>query len=111
MYNVPLVGWWGGASGVGSARGTFGSLRPLSIMGKVPLARRGNRSRLPSLQPRVDTSRPFRTRDAALAGAPTRGTLAGPGFRSPFRGTHVAAGADDDLVTRAHAAALLVEGG
>jgi hypothetical protein len=59
----------------------------------------------------VDTSQPFRTRDAAQAGAPTRGRLAGPGFRSPFRGTHVDASADDQLVLRAHAAALLVDGG
>lgn len=62
-----------------------------------------------ALQPGVDTSRPFRTRDAAAAGAPTRGVLAGPGFRSPFRGTHVAASAADDLVSRAHAAALLAD--
>ena len=57
----------------------------------------------------MDTSRPFRTRDAAAAGAPTRGALAGPRFRSPFRGTHIDASAPDDLVSRAHAAALLVE--
>ncbi|GAA4938899.1 hypothetical protein EV188_108250 [Actinomycetospora succinea] len=57
----------------------------------------------------MDTTRPFRTRDARQAGAPTRGRLAGPGFRSPFRGTHVAVAAPDDLVSRAHAAALLVD--
>ncbi|MEJ2887395.1 endonuclease domain-containing protein [Actinomycetospora aeridis] len=58
----------------------------------------------------MDTSHPFRTRDAQEAGAPTRGRLAGPGFRSPFRGTHVAASTPDDLVSRAHAASLLVDG-
>lgn len=58
----------------------------------------------------MDTSRPFRTSDAVAAGAPTRGVLAGPRFRSPFRGTHVDASVADDLACRARAAALLVDG-
>lgn len=78
-------------------------------MRNVLLAAEGNRSGACSLQDGVDTSRPFRTRDAAQAGAPTRGMLAGPAFRSVFRGTHVAAGVDVDLLVRAHAAGLLVE--
>jgi hypothetical protein len=57
----------------------------------------------------VNTSRPFRTRDAVRAGTPTRGTLAGSSFRSPFRGTHVDASVADDLVSRARAAALLAD--
>lgn len=80
-------------------------------MPNVPLVFRGNRSGSRSLQYGVDTSRPFRTRDAAQAGEPTRGMLAGPGFRSPFRGTHVAACAGDDLVLRAYAAGLIAEEG
>jgi hypothetical protein len=58
----------------------------------------------------VDTSQPFRTRDAVAAGVPTRGQLAGPGFRALYRGAHVEASVADDIVLRARAAALLVEG-
>jgi hypothetical protein len=75
-------------------------------MRNVPVAVRGNRSPSATLQHRVDTSQPFRTRDED---APSRGTLAGPRFRPLFRGTHVASPVDDDLVARARAAGLLVD--
>ncbi len=58
----------------------------------------------------MDTSRPFRTREATAEGAPTRGRLAGPSFRAVFRGAHVDASVDDDLLGRARAACRLVPG-
>ena len=76
-------------------------------MRNVPLVARGNRTAPATLQHRVDTSQPFRTRDGD---APSRGSLAGPRFRPLFRGTHVATPVDDDLVVRARAAGLLVDG-
>jgi hypothetical protein len=53
---------------------------------------------------------PFRTEDAAGLGV-TRGRLAGPHYRSVFRGVHVAAAVPDSVELRADAALLLAAPG
>ncbi|RIQ16006.1 hypothetical protein DY240_23295, partial [Jiangella rhizosphaerae] len=54
-------------------------------------------------------SRPFRVRDATLAGVPVD-VLDGPRFRRPFHGVRIPSALPDSMVTTCQAARLVLPG-